>query len=234
LLGHGSAAAKPWPAIEETHVFETDLDVHRPDASTQADVTLVSRGITVTATVTRSDEARLVVSPAGAGRSWQESIKPGDPVEVYWVSGYEERTLPAKVADVDHSDAPYWELAPTGPAERSQRRKAVRATVALPVVMPWSGGLLRGTTLDLSESGLKALLDGWGLPPESGTPVVLTLSLEDGVTLELAGEVAWGSDRGTGQWVTAVQFTAVDERAGDVLRRRVFRALREERARAGQ
>jgi PilZ domain len=215
-------------------VPETDLDVDRPDASTQADVTLVSRGITVTACVTRSDEQRLVVSPSGAGRTWHESIKPGDLVEVYWVSGYEERTLPAKVSDVDYTAEPYWHLQPTGPAERSQRRKAVRAKVAVPIVMPWSGGLLRGTTLDLSEGGLKALVDGWGLPPESGSPVRVTLSLENDVTIDLAGEVAWGSDRGTGQWVLAVQFTDVDERAGDTLRRRVFRALREERARGGE
>ena len=213
---------------------QTDLDVDRPDASTQADVTLVSRGITVTACVTRSDDFGLVVSPAGAGRAWHESISPGDRVEVYWVSGYEERTLPATVASVDHSAEPYWHLQPTGPAERSQRRKAVRARVAVPIVMPWAAGLMRGTTIDLSESGLKTLVDGWGLPPESGTPVIVTLSLEDDVALELAGEVAWGSDRGTGQWVLAVQFTDVDERAGDTLRRRVFHALREERARAGE
>jgi hypothetical protein len=212
-------------------VIETDQDVDRPDASTQADVTLVSRGITVTACVTRSDDFGLVVSPATAGRSWQDSIKPGDPVEVYWVSGYEERTLPARVASVEHEAESYWHLTPTGPAERSQRRKAVRAKVVLPIVLPWSAGLVRGTTIDLSESGLKALVDGWGLPPESGTPVRLTLSLEDDITLDLAGEVAWGSDRGTGQWVLAVQFTDVGERAGDTLRRRVFRALREERSR---
>jgi hypothetical protein len=215
-------------------VTETELDVDRPDASTQADVTLVSRGITVTACVTRSDELGLVVSPAGLGRSWHESIKPGDPVEVYWVSGFEERTLPAKVSEVDYSEAPSWHLQPTGPAERSQRRKAVRAKVAVPIVIPWAGSLLRGTSLDLSESGLKALVDGWGLPPESGSPVEVTLSLEDGVTVDRAGEVAWGSDRGTGQWVLAVQFTDVDDRRADTLRRRVFRALREERARGGE
>ena len=210
---------------------QTDQDVDRPDASTQADVTLVSRGITVTACVTRSDDFGLVVSPTGGGRTWHESIKAGDPVEVYWVSGYEERTLPATISSVDHDGQPYWHLLPTGPAERSQRRKAVRAKVSVPIVMPWSGGLLRGTTIDLSEGGTKTLVDGWGLPPESGTPVRLTLSLEDDITIDLAGEVAWGSDRGTGQWVLAVQFTEVNEKAGDTLRRRVFRALREERAR---
>jgi hypothetical protein len=212
----------------------TEPDVDRPDASTQADVTLVSRGITVTACVTRSDDNGLVVCPVGTGRTWQESIKAGDAVEVYWVSGYEERTLPARVVSVDSAELPEWHLRPTGPAERSQRRKAVRAKVALAVVMPWAGGLLRGTTMDLSEGGLKALVDGWGLPPESGTPVSPSLELEDGISIDLRGEVAWSSDRGTGQWVLAVQFTDVSEKAGDILRRRVFRALREERSRTGE
>jgi hypothetical protein len=212
-------------------VIETDPDVQRPEVSTQADVTLVSRGITVTACVTRSDEFGLVVSPAAGGRTWQDVIKPGDPVEVYWVSRYEERTLPARVSSVDDAGSPSWHLLPTGPSERSQRRKAVRARVAVPVVVPWSGGLLRGTTIDLSEGGAKMLVDGWGLLPESGTPVRPSLSLDEDVELDVVGEVAWGSDRGTGEWVLAVQFTDVDERSADTLRRRVFRALREERAR---
>ena len=213
-------------------MIDIDHDADRPDASTQADVTLVSRGITVTASVTRSDEFGIGITPVGGGRAWHETISPGDRVEVYWVSGYEERTLPAVVRSVDAGVETAWHLQATGPAERSQRRKAVRAGVAVPLVVPHAGGLLRGTTLDLSESGLKCLVDGWGLPPETGTPVTVTLSLdEDDITLDLQGDVAWGSDRGTGQWVIAVQFTQVSERQGDILRRRVFRALREERAR---
>jgi len=210
-------------------VTETDLDVDRPDARTRADVTLVSRGITVTARVIRSDESGLVVSPSGAGRAWHESVKPGDAVELYWVSGYEERTLPAKVSSVDSSAQTAWRLRPTGAAERSRRRRAVRAKVVVPIVVPWSGGLLRGTTIDLSEGGLKTLVEGCGLPPESGTPLRLMLTLEEDVTVDLAGEVAWGSEHATGQWVLAVQFTDVDEQTADTLRRRVFRALREER-----
>ena len=215
-------------------MIETHEDFDRPDASTQADVTLVARGITVTASVTRSDEFALVVTPVGGGRGWHETISPGDRVEVYWVSGYEERTLPAAVRSVDVGVGveTAWHLQATGPAERSQRRKAVRAAVAVPLVLPHAGGLLRGSTVDLSESGLKCLVDGWGLPPETGTPVTVTLSLDDDVTLDLQGDVAWGADRGTGQWIIAVQFTEVSERQGDVLRRRVFRALREERARS--
>ena len=213
-------------------MIETDQDVDRPDASTQADVTLVSRGITVTACVERSDEFGLVVRPAGTARTWADAIKPGDPVEVYWVSGYEERTLPARVASIEQSEQPGWHLQPTGQAERSQRRKAVRAKAELPIVMPWSGALLKGMTIDISEGGIKALVDGWGLPPEGGTPVLVTVTLEDGISLDVHGEVVWTSDRGTGQWILAVRFTQVSERDGDTLRRRVFRALREERSRS--
>ena len=212
-------------------MIETEHDVDRPDASTQADVTLVSRGITVTACVERSDEFGLVVRPSGTARGWAEIIKPGDAVEVYWVSGYDERTLPARVAAIEESERPSWQLQPTGQAERSQRRKAVRAAAELPVVMPWSGSLLKGLTVDISEGGIKALVDGWGLPPESGAAVLVTLTLEDGISLDVPGEVVWTADRGTKQWVVAIRFTQVSERDGDTLRRRVFRALREERTR---
>jgi hypothetical protein len=181
--------------------------------------------------VERSDEFGLVVRPAGSTRTWEDAIKPGDPVEVYWVSGYEERTLPARVASIDDAEQPGWHLQPTGQAERSQRRKAVRAVAALPVVMPWSGALLKGMTVDISEGGIKALVDGWGLPPESGTPLQVTLTLEEGISLDVHGEVVWTADRGTKQWILAVRFTQVSERDGDTLRRRVFRALREERTR---
>ena len=212
-------------------MIETEQDVDRPEASTQADVTLVSRGITVTACVEQSDEFGLVVRPAGTARTWAEDIKPGDAVEVYWVSGYEERTLPARVVSVENLERPSWKLQPTGQAERSQRRKAVRAAAELPVVMPWSGALLKGLTIDISEGGIKALVDGWGLPPESGTPLVVTLTLEEGISLDVHGEVVWTADRGTKQWVVAIRFTQVSERDADTLRRRVFRALREERTR---
>ena len=209
----------------------SEPDADRPEESTQADVTLVTRGITVTASVDRSDDFALVVHPVAAGPA-SEAIKVGDPVEVYWVSGYEERTLPAKVASIEESAEPSWTLRPTGPAESSQRRRSVRGRVELPVVLPLAGGLLRGLTVDLSEGGMKALVEGWGLPPEAGTPTVVTLQLEDGVVLDLPGEIVWHAARGP-QWLLAMRFTDVEDHAADTLRRRVFRALREERALIG-
>jgi c-di-GMP-binding flagellar brake protein YcgR len=207
-----------------------DTDVSRPAESSQADVTLITRGITVTARVDRSDDMGLVVSPLGEGTEWKTHVKPGDKVEVFWVSTHEERTLPAKITDVEHGEEPRWRLAPTGPSERSQRRKAVRARVQIPVVMPWADSQLTGETVDLSEAGMRALVDGWGVPPEKGTRMSITLDLGTGF-VDVRGELVWCNPRGS-QWLLAVSFEDVPERDGDKLRQRVFEALRAERAAA--
>lgn len=207
-----------------------DVDVDRPEERSEADVTLITRGITVAARVEVSQERLLVVCPAGEGTAWKTSVRTGDPVEVYWVGGHEERTLKAAISEVEEGVEPRWYLAVTGPAQRSQRRKAVRARVELPVVMPWAGATLVGKTVDVSEAGMRALVDGWGLPPEPGTGLDVSLTLEDAV-LDLQGEVVWHADRGP-QWLMAMRFVDVPEQAGDLLRRRVFQALRDERARA--
>lgn len=205
-----------------------ETDVSRPAETTQADVTLITRGVTVTARVDRSDDVGIVVSPLGEGTAWKTAVKPGDKVEVFWVAAHEERTLPARITDVEHGDEPSWRLAPTGPSERSQRRKAVRGRVQLPVVMPWADSQLTGETVDLSEAGMRALVDGWGVPPESGTRMSVTLDLGTQF-VDVHGTLVWCNPRGA-QWLLAVSFEDVDERDGDRLRQRVFEALRAERA----
>jgi hypothetical protein len=206
---------------------ESDLD--RPEESASADVTLISRGVTVTAHVEVSSSSVVVVRPAGSpGEAGSPPINVDDSVELYWVGGQEERTLSGKVARIETGEPPLWHLSVNGPAERSQRRKAVRAQVQVDVVMPWAGAQMKGHTVDLSEGGMRALMDGWGLPPDSGTAVQISLDLDDAL-LHLPGEVVWTSIRGA-QWLLAMRFVEVPEKAADLLRRRVFQALRDERA----
>jgi c-di-GMP-binding flagellar brake protein YcgR len=205
-----------------------EIDVNRPPESSQADVTLVTRGITVTACVDVSTDFSLVVSPQGEGSAGKATVVDGDKVEVFWVAGNEERTLPARIVEVDAGERPRWHLAPTGPAQRSQRRKAVRARVAVPVVLPWSDYQLNGTTMDLSEAGMRAQVDGWGVPPENGTSMAVTIDLGKEI-VDLHGEIIWVITRGA-QWLIAMRFDDVSERDGDRLRQLVFAALRAERA----
>lgn len=204
-------------------------DVERPQVSTSADLTLVARGITVTAAVERSDDFALVVRPTAGAHARSIGVKLGDAVELYWRAGYEERTLPTVIGSVEEDESPTWKLQATGPATRSQRRKAVRAWVDLPVNMTVNSAQLTGRTADLSEAGMRGLFDGWGLPPEAGTPVQLTITLEKGL-VDAAGTVVRGQTRGV-QWEIAVQFSNMSEKDQDRLRQRVFQALREERSR---
>ena len=146
-------------------------DMDRPEQSMTTDVTLVTRGITVPTRVEVSTESTVVVRPSAPAHARQLGVKPGEAVELYWRARYEERTLPAEITAIEEAETPYWHLRATGPAQRSQRRKAVRALVDLPVTMACGDAQLVGETVDLSEAGLRAEVDGWGLPPEPGTPV---------------------------------------------------------------
>src|SRR4051794_41062687 len=129
--------------------MSSSVDVERPQVSTSADLTLVARGLTITAAVERSDDFTLVVRPTAAGHARTIGVKPGDSVELYWRAAYEERTPPAVISQVDDEDEILtWNLQPTGPAARSQRRKAVRAWVQLPVNMTVNSAHLTGQTAD--------------------------------------------------------------------------------------
>ena len=172
-----------------------------------------------------------MVRPEGDGATWRTAVEDGDPVELYWVGAEEERTLPARIVDVEPGAEVRWHLVATGPAERSQRRSAVRARVVLPAYIPWADGQLVGETVDLSEAGARCLVDGWGLPPELGTRLQVSLTLGDEV-VHLRGKLSRQQTQG-GRWLLSIRFLDVAERDGDQLRRRVFRALREERAAAG-
>ena len=205
-----------------------DQNLDRPEESTSADVTLVTRGITVPVSVEVSSTGVVVVRPSGDGPPDRDSIQLGDAIELYWVGGYEERTLGGVVSSIESGAEPRWHLSVKGQAERSQRRKAVRARVQVPVIIPWGGRQMEGTTVDLSEAGMRALMDGWGIPMESGTTTQLTLDVDDAL-IHLRGEVVWNNERGA-QWLMAVKFLDVPEKAADLLRRRVFQALRDERA----
>jgi hypothetical protein len=208
-----------------------DLDrfVDRPEESASADVTLISRGITVTAHVEVSDVSLVVVAPTGDAAAWESAdLQQGDAVELYWIGGQEERTLAGTISQIDRGADPRWHLAVSGQAERSQRRKAVRARVSVPVIIPWAGSQMTGSTVDLSEGGMRALMDGWGVPLDPGTPSQVSLTLDDAL-VHLHGEIVWTSIRGA-QWLLAMRFVDVPEKAADTLRRRVFKALRDERA----
>jgi hypothetical protein len=202
--------------------------VDHPEEQTEADVTLTGRGISVSARVETVHDGVIAVRPSAGDFYEQAVVRVGDPVEVFWRSEDSQRALPAEVTEVEQGAVIRWRMRITGPAETSQRRKAVRGRIAVPIVAEYGSVELRGETMDLSEAGLRADFQGLGAPPEGGARLGLTVELEDGVVRTRA-EVVRTQARGA-QWIMSIRFVDIQEKDQDRVRRRVFQALREERA----
>jgi hypothetical protein len=203
--------------------------VDHPAEQSEAEVTLTGRGISVSSRVEFVGEGVLTVRPSVGDYVQQIVAAVGDRVEVFWKAGEETRALPAEVLQAEGGAAPRWRLQVTGPSEVSQRRQAVRGRVSLPLEIGYGSAEITGETVDLSENGIRAQCEGFGLPPEPGSTLDLVVQLEDG-PLKAKGEVVRLQSRGT-RWLLSIRFRDLPEKEGDRVRRRVFQALREERAR---
>jgi len=203
--------------------------VDHPEEQTEAEVTLTGRGISVSSRVEVVQNEFISVRPSVGEFVDQVVVKVGDVVELFWKTEDAQRALPAEITEVEQGAVVRWRMRATGPAEASQRRKAVRGRVTVPVVAEYGSIELKGETVDLSEAGLRAEFAGLGAPPESGHKVDLLIELEDG-TIKTKAEVVRTVARGA-SWVMSIRFVNIQEKDQDQVRRRVFQALREERAR---
>lgn len=202
--------------------------VDHPVEQTEAEVTLTGRGISVSTRVEVVQDQYISVRPSVSEFVDQVVVKVGDAVEIFWKTDDAQRSLPAEVSDIDQGAVIRWRLRATGPAEASQRRKAVRGRVTVPVVAEYGSVDLKGETIDISEAGLRAEFQGFGAPPEAGAGLNLTINFDDGV-IKTKAEVVRTMARGA-QWVISIRFVDIQEKDQDRVRRRVFQALREERA----
>jgi c-di-GMP-binding flagellar brake protein YcgR len=204
--------------------------VDHPEEQTEAEITLVGRGISVSSRVEVVHEGFIAVRPSVGEFVEQVVVKIGDAVEVFWKNEDTQRAMPAEVTEVEHGAVIRWRMKITGPAETSQRRKAVRGRVTVPVEAEYGTIDLKGETVDLSEAGLRAEFEGFGALPEAGSKLLLTVRLEEGA-IKTQAEVVRTQARGA-RWVMSIRFANIQEKDQDRVRRRVFQALREERARA--
>ncbi|WP_158550826.1 flagellar brake protein [Geodermatophilus sp. TF02-6] len=205
------------------------MGADRPGVDAEAEVTPDGYRLSVSTRVEASGAATLVVRPSAGEFVEQQVVRVGDRVRVFWRDADGGWLLPAEVATVERGAVPRWHLRVAGPVEPGQRREAVRARVALALTATVDGVDLDGDVLDLSEGGVRAVVDAHGHPPLPGTTVGLAVHLEDGAVTTRA-EVVRQQTRGT-RWGLSLRFTDLPEKEQDRLRRRVFWAMREERAR---
>ncbi len=203
--------------------------IDHPEVDGEAQVSLPGRGITVSSRVESIDGDVVSLRPSVGGFVEQAVVTQGSVVELQWQRPEDQRAAPAEVTAVESGAVTRWRLRITGPAEVTQRRKAVRGRVIVPVEVGMGNLELKGESSDLSEDGAKIGIDGFGMQPEAGESVDLRIDLDDGVVV-VTGEVIRVSARG-GRWFLSTRFLDIKEKDQDRVRRRVFQALREERAR---
>jgi hypothetical protein len=208
----------------------TTPGVDHPEEQSEATVDLTGRNISVSTRVEFAGQGVLAVRPSVSDFVDQTVVKVGDSVDVFWQASDGIRSVPAEVLSVDqHGAMVRWRLQIRGEAEQTQRRKAVRGRMGVPVEVGHSAYDLVGETVDLSETGARVAVDALGLEPEPGSSVDVIVSLEDG-DVKTRGEVVRLQSRGS-KWVLSIRFLNLAEKDADRIRRRVFQALREERAR---
>src|SRR3954447_7392485 len=134
--------------------------VDHPVEQTEAEVTLTGRGISVSSRVEVVHDGFIAVRPSVGEYVDQVVVKVGDAVEVFWKTEDAQRTLPAEITEVEQGPVVRWRMRATGPAEASQRRKAVRGRVTVPVVASYASIELKGETMDLSEAGVRGEFAG--------------------------------------------------------------------------
>ena len=201
----------------------------RPETDVEVEITPLGRTLSVSARVEGAGPVDLRVRPGVSDFVEQTVVTVGERVTVLWLCSDGARALPAEVATVERGAAPRWHLKVVGPTEAIQRREAVRARITLPLTVGVNGVDLEGNILDLSEGGVRALLEPYGDTPLPGTTVSMTVHLEEGPITARAEVVR--QQTVDARWALSLRFADLPEKEQDRLRRRVFRAIREERAR---
>ena len=209
--------------------MSSEPGIDHPEVDSEAQISLSGRGITVSSRVEAVEGDVYVVRPSVGDYVDGAVVTAGNLVEVLWQRPEDQRAVPAEVVSVESGAVLRWRLRVTGPAEVTQRRKAVRGRVVVPVEVGVASMELKGETGDLSEDGARISVDGFGIMPEPGDAVDLRFDLEDGV-LATRAEVIRVAARGA-RWFMSMRFVKPEEKDQDRIRRRVFQALREERAR---
>jgi len=194
------------------------LDVHVPDR----DDLLVSF-----VPEEQPGDGVLVVTVAQDRTGRRIRVPVGEAVELIWSSRRGPRARTARVLEVDTSGEPVWRLEPLGTVRDGQRRGAVRAEVGLPVTLSDGDRTAAGTTLDISETGVRGrwpLEAGW---PAAEDEVVLVVQLSGEVTLTGPARVRRAYPTTDGRVEASLEFLDWPERAQDQLRGRVFERLRQ-------
>jgi hypothetical protein len=213
--------------------MDDDRRVEFPPAGTVVDLIAASRAEAFLSwAVASAGKELLVLVPLDPERR-PVDLTPGERIDVVWRGQSELLCLPVVLSAVLPGDRPCWRLRAAGVVKRGQRRDAVRAPLAGAVRLSVDGWTFAGTTSDVSEGGVRCLLEGLAASsaaPDIGQIGRLKMELPE-LTIDSGVEVARRHPRSDGRVELSLRFVALSDYDADQIRRCVFARLRELRQR---
>ncbi len=203
-----------------------------PTTSTPAEVRFGLPGSGWVGLVAASNRQRIVVAePASSGAPSSAGLL-GRRGKLVWADVEGSRALPVELSAVQQAAVPLWHFRALGPPVMDQRRAAVRVAMHLPVQLRTSRRAIAGATLDVSEVGLRCLVDGTIADmPVGGETVPMTVLLQgDSDPLDLRAEVVMLRRRSDASLTAVLAFVGLRGLDQDRLRARVFQEIRARRA----
>jgi c-di-GMP-binding flagellar brake protein YcgR len=232
--------------------------VDYPEEKMPIDVRAESRGDNLLSFVERIENDELVLAVGEDRLRRPVRLEPGEHLELMWRGPDELRSVPAELLAVETGARPTWRVRTVGPAARGQRRAAVRAPMDFAVTLTQGERTLRGVSVDLSEGGLRCLLDDapWAASAvedpavgeghtaadgdtdgtaearlEIGSIHQVTVWFDDRDHVTAKGEVVRHFPRADKREEVSIRFIGLPEKMEDHIRVRVFAQLRDLRAR---
>lgn len=146
---------------------------------------------------------------------------PGETVLVAWntIRGYYERK--GVVESSLRTPKPLMTVRPLGEVRRLQRRSHVRVPQLNLIDLVLPGSTLRASLLDVSESGLRCVVDRPS-PLGMDTLVTVTLDLIDGTSVEVRCTAARLYALDDEHVEVGLAFVDLDQRTGNQIRKHVF------------
>src|SRR3954468_15760653 len=193
--------------------MSTEADVRRPAPGSPVELFFASRSDPlVTWSEGVLDDALVVCAPLDPARR-PVTLDIGENLEVVWQDDGELRALPVVLAGIDLGERPVWRLTDAGVLRRGQRRDAVRAPMHIPVHVGPETGPLTGTSVDVSEGGLRCVLErGRDLAPEPSTgDVVRVTALFPDATVTCLAEVTRRHERDDPRLELSLRFIGLTE-----------------------
>ncbi|WP_374455318.1 flagellar brake protein [Nocardioides sp.] len=202
-----------------------------PEVKDVVDVFVADRGTPLVSFVEATTDEEIVLAVARTREGTRVPMPVGERFEMVWRGRDEVRSVPVEIMAIVRGENPLWQVRAVGPATTGQRRRAVRARMGRTVQVSVEDVELAGTTLDVSEGGMRVVLGHDVVaPPRAGTVVDVQLELSRG-EVACAAEVIRHFHREDGRPDLSFRFIDLPSRTEDLIRGEVFEELRLQRAR---